>query len=242
MDKEILKLFPQKAFKLLSIKDSIRIGASVTKSLMDKKNYEEEFLQKQKKWKWDDIHLTESLSPSGHIQNKEDGERILKIYFTQFFMEDLAVHLDFRSDAFCRSEHFLWKPSKLHYKFTPSFIKGVRSLYTGFYLELDDQFEVGLKLLGMIKESMSNDQKKGVKDLFYKHFGEGKNNPVKFSLDHLQESFNAIFSFFLKEDIPLNPEFAVLGINLVTMYLTLQNISTPLDVKAVFLEVHHVYE
>ena len=242
MDKEILKLFPQKAFKLLSIRDSIRIGSAVTKSLIDKKKYENQYIKKEKMWKWKDIRLSESLMQSGQIQSKEDGERILKIYFTQFFMEDIAVHLDFRADAFSYNDYFSWKPSKLHYNFSPSFIKGVRALYTGFYLDLDHQFEEGLKFLGMIKESMNDDQKKEVKELFYRHFGEGKNAPVKFSLDHLQESFNKIFSFFLKEDIPLNPEFAVLGINLVTMYLTLQNISAPLDVNSVFLEVHHAYQ
>ena len=51
---------------------------------------------------------------------------------------------------------------------------------------------------------------------------------------------NSIFSFFLQEDIELNPEFAVLGINLVTLYLTLEEIPFALNVREAFLEVVEV--
>ncbi|MBY0415395.1 MAG: hypothetical protein K2Q18_14580 [Bdellovibrionales bacterium] len=122
------------------------------------------------------------------------------------------------------------------------FLEGVRNLYKGFYFDNNEQFERGLIELKMIKSSMGHDQKESVKELFYLHFGEGKNKNVKFSLSKLQDSFNVIFSHFLKEDIPLNPEFAILGVYLVTLYLTLQDIPHELDVFSAFSEVVNEYE
>jgi len=40
MEKDILKLLPQKAFRLISIKETLRVGALLTQSLMDKNSYQ----------------------------------------------------------------------------------------------------------------------------------------------------------------------------------------------------------
>ena len=241
MDKEILKLFPQKAFKLLSIKDSLRIGAQVTKSLIDTEARQNLILARQKNWKWNDIDFSKEDSSQETLSlTKEMGEKILKIYFSQFFEEDLAVHLDFGARSFYSNQKLVWIPSRLHYQFSKPFLKGVQSLYKGFYFDQPVDFENGLKLLGIIKTGMSEEKKQKVINLFLNHFGEGKVNPVQFSSESLQKSFNAIFSFFLQEDIELNPEFAVLGINLVTLYLTLEEIPFALNVREAFLEVVEV--
>ena len=237
MDREILKLFPQKAFKLLSIKDSIRIGSLITKSLLDKKSYEVSVKKIDSK-----LNLgNNSLSTGDFPKTKENGEEILKIYFSQFYNNQAFVHLDLRPSSFyADSSNLFWIPSKLHYRFNNDFLKGVQSLYDGFYFDRSNDFEEGLRLLGMIRKDMDQSKRLAIIELFTKHFGEGKNAPVEFSLKKLQESFNAIFTFFLKEDIPLNPEFAVLGISLVTLYLTLQEIPFALNVKESFLQVRHI--
>lgn len=242
MDKDILKLLPQKAFKLLSIKETLKIGTIVTKSIFDKQSYENTYQSRIKSWRFDDIILVKEF-PLAHkpLSTKEDGEKVLKIYFSQFFEKGIGVHIDLRNSSFSSSDFFYWVPSKLHYSFSQSFLEGTCSLYEGFYFDDVKKFEKGLILLGMIRESMNERQKEDMKDLFYKHFGEGRVESVKFSLENLQESFNAIFSYFLKEDIPLNPEFAVLGVNLVTLYLTLQDIPHDLDVSGVFKEVFLSY-
>jgi hypothetical protein len=243
MDKEILKLLPQKAFKLLSIKETFKIGTAVTKSIFDKKSYESNYLHRAKDWRFDDIELVKELPTSKAVlSTKEDGEKILKIYFSQFFEKNLVVHIDLRKNLFSSQENFYWIPSKINYSFSQSFLDGVCSLYKGFYFDDSDKFEEGLVQLGMIKASMSEKQKIAMKELFYKHFGEGRTANVKFSLENLQGSFNAIFSYFLKEDIPLNPEFAVLGVYLVTLYLTLQDIPFALNVSNVFSEVVQKYQ
>ena len=243
MDKEILKLLPQKAFKLLSIKDTVKVGAAVTKSIVDKQSYEQSYSHRAEDWKFDDIFLAKKHP---HLKSlvftKEDGEKILKIYFSQFFENNLPVHIDLRASSFCSNGSLFWNPSKVHYLFSKEFLGGVCSLYEGFYFDDSEKFEKGLIDLGMIKESMDVKQRHEIKELFYKHFGEGKDAEVKFSLQKLQESFNVIFSHFLKEDIPLNPEFAVLGVCLVTLYLTLQDIPDSLNVYGAFSEVVRKYQ
>ncbi len=243
MDNDVLKLLPKKAFKLLSVKETFRIATAATKSVFDKDSYEYSFSNRAEKWKFDDIVLIRDHQPKAETSlNKEAGEKILKIYFSQFFEKDLPIHIDLRKSSFVLAESFYWIPSKLHYKFSQDFLDGVCSLYSGFYSNNAHMFEEGLLKLGMIRESMNNEQKNEMRELFFKHFGEGREAPVKFSLGKIQDSFNAIFSHFLKNDIPLNPEFALLGIYLVTLYLTLQEIPDELNVNAVFNEVIQKYK
>jgi hypothetical protein len=245
MDKEILKLFPQKAFKLLSIKDSLRIGSEVTKSLIDKKSYEKNLSIKKAKWKWDEIKIRKdeiiSKKSTGKKLNIVESRNILKIYFSQFYETESAVNLDLRINHFENVIDFQWKPSSLHFRFSNDFMEGVQFLYQGFYLNKPLEFEHGLKKLGILKENVSEVQKNNLMNLFYEHFGGGKDGPISFTLKKLQNGFNHIFAYFLKEDIPLNPEFAVLGVNLVTLYLTLQESSDAIDVKEVFKEVYLKY-
>jgi hypothetical protein len=238
MDKDILKLLPQKAFKLLSFKETLRIGAAVTKSIFDKQLYESSFKRRTEGWKFDDIKLVnESLAPADALLTKEDGEKILKVYFSQFFEKNLPIHIDLRKNSFSKAGTLYWTPSKINYTFSQKFLDGVCSLYLGFYFDNAEKFEDGLTQLGMINKSMTEVQKNSMKELFLNHFGEGKVATVKFSLKKLQASFNEIFSYFLKEDIPLNPEFAILGVYLVTLYLTLEDIPEALNVSEVFNDI-----
>ncbi len=238
MDKDILKLLPQKAFKLLSFKETLRIGGAVTKSIFDKQFYESSFKRRSEGWKFDDVKLVnDSLKSTDALLSKEDGEKILKIYFSQFFEKNLPIHIDLRKSSFSKTDILCWTPSRINYKFSQNFLDGVCSLYSGFYFDDEEKFEVGLTQLGMINASMSDAQKNNMKELFLNHFGEGKKAAVKFSLKKLQASFNEIFSYFLKEDIPLNPEFAILGVYLVTLYLTLEDIPHALNVSEVFKDV-----
>lgn len=243
MDKDILKLLPQKAFKLLSFKETLRIGGAVTKSIFDKQLYESSFKRRAEGWKFEDIKLiNKSITPTHDLLTKEDGEKILKIYFSQLFEKNLLVHIDLRKSSFSKSDMLCWIPSRINYTFSQKFLDGVCSLYSGFYFDNTEKFEEGLTQLGMINAAMSEMQKNNMKELFLNHFGEGKTAAVKFSLKKLQASFNEIFSYFLKEDIPLNPEFAILGVYLVTLYLTLEDIPDALNVSEVFNDIALKYD
>lgn len=235
MDKELLKLIPQKAFKLISIKETFKMGEKITRLRMDKSSYEAQFTKRVATWKFPDISIVKELPTQDSIvSTKEDGEKILKIYFSQFYEKKLAVHIDFRKSSFHSADKFYWVPSRFHYDFEESFQEGIGLLYKGFYFDNDADFEKGLELIGILNESTNEAKKKEITEIFYNHFSEGKTEGIHFSLKNLQESLNTIFTYFLKEDIPLNPQFAVLGINLVTLYSTLQNIPEKLNVFEAF--------
>lgn len=167
MDNDVLKLLPKKAFKLLSVKETFRIATTATKSVFDKDSYEYSFRNRAQKWKFDDIVLIRDHQHKAETSlNKEAGEKILKIYFSQFFEKDLPIHIDLRKSSFVLAESFYWIPSKLHYKFSQDFLDGVCSLYSGFYSNNAQMFEEGLLKLGMIRESMNGEQKNEMKELF----------------------------------------------------------------------------
>lgn len=242
MDKELLKLLPQKAFKLLSFKEVFKVSDKITRSRFDKHSYDIQLQTRITTWPFLDIKIVPTIPTEKPASlTKEDGEKILKIYFSQFFEKSINVHIDLRKSSFFSSDVFYWIPSRFHYKFQDSFLEGVCLLYKGFYYENKNDFEQGLTLLGILNKTIPASQKNEIQELFYNHFGEGKTHSVKFSLKNLQDSFNNIFSYFLKEDIPLNPEFAVLGITLVTLYQTLQDIPYELNVSDVFKEVFENY-
>ncbi len=242
MDNDVLKMLPKKAFDLISVKETIYIGAKLTKSIVDKNSYQKMTKDRLSNWKLEDIRIVDSMENRSNVTlGKADGEKILKIYFTQFFDSQKNVHIDLRKSHFSMSDTFYWIPSKLHYTFSSQFYEGVRELYTGFYFADNNKFERGLILLGIIRTNMEENKKMAIIKIFLEHFGEGKEGEVDFSLKKLQNSFNAIFSFFVKEDIPLNPEFAVLGVMLVTLYTTLEEIPYKLNVRQAFIEVFDLY-
>jgi hypothetical protein len=235
MDIELIKLLPEKAFKLISFKETLKMGERLTRLRLDKNSYERQLDKRIASWKFSDIQIVRELPDSLNSNlTKEDGEKILRIYFSQFFEKDLAVHIDFRKSSFLSSDKFYWQPSRFHYDFQADFLKGIASLYKGFYLDNNSEFESGLKLIGILNDSMTEEKKSKIIEIFYNHFSEGKTEGVQFSLKKLQESLNTIFTYFLKEDIPLNPQFAVLGLNLVTLYSTLQTIPEKLNVFGAF--------
>lgn len=242
MDKEILKLLPQKAFKLLSIKESLKIGERITKSRLDREFYDTLILAREQAWLFPSIKIVKILpTTKKSFFTKDDGENILKIYFSQFFEKNNYVHIDLRDSSFSSNDYLYWSPSRFYYQFSGSFREGVCALYKGFYFKDSKEFEKGLSLLNITSINMPESKKNEIQNIFLNHFGEGQSLPVKFSLKKLQDSFNNIFSYFLKEDIPLNPEFAVLGINLVTLYMNLQKIPHELNVSEAFFEVAKKY-
>ncbi len=242
MDKEILKLFPQKAFKLIPLKETILITTKLTASVFDKETYQISMGQKSKELPYKKNLIIEKLSSNDtFLKTKDNGEQILKIYFMQCFDPSRIIHLDLRKNHFCNSPNLRWTPSKLHYQFSHNFIDAIRELYIGFYLEEQEIFKSGLIKLGLLTTQSKPYQQNEVIELFMQHFGEGKNSAVSFSIKKLQQSFEIIFAYFLKNNISLNPEFAVFGIYLTTLYSTLENIPDKLNVKKSFNETYEIF-
>lgn len=235
--KDILKLLPQKAAKLVPFTELLKMGSKVAATAVGGESYKRD-VQK----------LVQGGLPAGVSAVGDDepastealgvlhGEKILEIYFTQLFHRESLVHLDLRGSFFAaRGDILLWRPSQLRHKFSTKFLDSVCCLYQGFYHDKSEVFDVGLEGLGMIRTSMSAEKRGEIRDLLFTHFGEGRTSPIIFSLAKFQKSFDEIFSYFLKNEVPLHPEFALLGANLATLYSNLQNIKAPLDVRSAFI-------
>lgn len=166
-----------------------------------------------------------SLGPS----SRNFGEGVLTLFFHQILQEETWI-LDFRAAAFAaRSDEGIsslnWQPEGYYYRFPPDFVKDIRSLYCGFYLSNDSQFEEALQGLGLILA------KKSLK----RHFGEGDQSRVEFKLKTFQSTFADVFETCASEKIQLRPEFFVLGLMLIGLYETLEGLGLPLDVRGSFM-------
>jgi len=235
--KEILKLLPQKAVKLVPFTELLKMGSKVAATAIGGESYRRDVQNLMQSGVPEGVSVVVDDEPlSGESLGVVHGEKILEIYFSQLFSGDALVHLDLRASFFApRREDLLWRPSQLRYKFSAQFLNSVRRLYQGFYYDRLQLFDEGLEGLGMIRASMSAEKRGEIRDLLFSHFGEGRTSPIIFSVVKFQKSFDEIFSYFLKNEVPLHPEFALLGANLATLYSNLQNIKAPLDVKGAFM-------
>ena len=172
------------------------------------------------------------------MSDKEFGEKVLEFFFTQIFAGQ-SMFLDLRKDNFQRKGQVIqFIPNGLHYTFSREFIEGLRKLYVGFYLEQDQTYEEGLREVGLISASDSDEVINEMKTLFKNHFGEGDQTSVHFEISKFTDSFQAVFKHVFHQRKRLPVEFAFLGIYLVTLYLNLGEIEEGLDVRASFMKVH----
>jgi hypothetical protein len=237
--KDILKLLPQKAAKLVPFTELMKMGSKVATTAIGGESYKQDVLRLSERGLPEGVNVVssdEGLTPHLPLEALH-GEKLLEIYFAQLFRHDAPVHLDLRANFFSgQGTTLLWRPSPLRYQFSVAFLSSIRELYRGFYYAKPEVFDKGLEGLGMIRPSMSPEERDEIRNLLFSHFGEGRNSPVIFSVEKFQKSFDEIFSYFLKNEVPLHPEFALLGANLATLYSNLQNIKAPLDVRSAFVK------
>jgi hypothetical protein len=236
--KEILKLLPQKAAKLIPVTELIKMGSKVAASAIVGDGYRRDVQNLSIKGlpSGVEVSLEDVSSSAQEVLGIGHGEKILEIYFGQLFADAKPVHLDLRASFFApRGDYLVWRPSPLRHRFSVEFLESIRQLYQGFYHDDLLAFDRGLEGLGILKPAAPEKERLQVRHLFYEHFGEGRTAAVTFSLPRFQKSFDQIFSYFLEKEIPLHPEFALLGANLVTIYSNLQNIGAALDVRGSFL-------
>lgn len=172
---------------------------------------------------------------SGSRLKPGDGKIILALYFRQLFSPH-GVFLDLRSQHFSHEDQLLWNPGTLWTKFSPLFREGLIAVYDGFYLGNDDLYREGLIKIGLLDLSWPEDDQKKIMEIFRKHFGAAQTGGVKFSLDHLRGGIVSMAQFLLQKKTRITTDFMYLGIYLVTMYGTLEEIGEELPVKEIYLE------
>ncbi|MFB6352104.1 MAG: hypothetical protein ABEN55_13755 [Bradymonadaceae bacterium] len=122
-----------------------------------------------------------------------------------------------------RDESLVWAPGRVYVQWDEEFLDGVRTLYRGFYLERDEEFDAGLAKLGL----------EGMGDLFAAHFGGGEQRAVQFEMEHFHTSFEDILARAREEGRTLHYQFAPLGVYLATLYDHLDRLDGTYDVRSI---------
>lgn len=240
--KEMLKNVPSLLFDVVDWKELTHVLPIMSKRILSRdqvlpllKDIESEFstyqlqfseeLQGQKT-----TELTES-------EKKEIATNLLKIYFQQLYNPQGQL-LDLRSDFFSyKDQILLWKPNGIWASWKQEFQTGLIDVYKGFYLQEEDLFRSGLKAIGLIQEQWSQDDQDQMASLFKNHFGSSLSAEMNFNIDDFKNSFINIFHFLLEKKVRMSADFMYLGLMLVTLYLHLEELNQPLNVRTIFIDV-----
>lgn len=189
------------------------------------------------------ISLTkDSLKPSKLSGNKIAGEKILSLYFAQLFAKD-GIFLDLRSNHFeVTGLDLTWRPSGLWVCFEENFKYGLLRVYEGFYLNDDELYYTGLEKIGLIRNDFDHADKTTLGNLFKSQFGNALDGEMSFNLEHLKSSIIKMSDFMLEKKITISKDFLYLGIYLVTLYSTLEEINEKLLVKDIYLNVKNHFD
>lgn len=167
------------------------------------------------------------------LTSQEKGEAILELYFTQVLLGK-TIFLDLRPGRFKGGSSLNWSPNGLHCKFNETFQRGLSNMYIGFYQDKKDLYEKGLEEIGLISSKDSESDRVEMMKIFNEHFGDGSQESVSFEMEHFVSSFHQIFDRIFHQNKQLSEDFVYLGIYLVTMYLHLERIGVPLNVREAF--------
>ena len=238
--KEVVTHIPTLALKSMDWKGAIKeLGPLVAR--VGKKSLEEDCFESLQRLEIKNLALThnscennyESLSTEDRV---EAGESVLRLYFTQL-RNSKGLCLDLRPRHFeYRNNTLVFSPNNVWLAFSEDFRVGLLNLYKGFYFDNDELFETALKSIGLTK-NLSPKEDEELKELFRKHFGPGDQEEVVFSLEHFKESFYELFKVFMDHEVALDKDFMFLGVYLVGLYMNLESLNVPLNVREIFLDV-----
>jgi len=161
-----------------------------------------------------------NLPPLSH----EEGQEVLKLYFLQILTSDTWI-LDFRRQSF-QTAPFRWVPSPYFLNTTHEYAESIRNLYAGFYDEDEDRFTHSLQVLNLTPARKALEE----------HFGIHSQSAIRFELQKFQSTFANIFRLCAEAESRLHPEFAVLGILLLTLYENLEPSGEAFDVRGAYRE------
>lgn len=163
------------------------------------------------------------------------GSSVLSLYFHQLHRQG-PWFLDLRP------RHFAWDdaqraliffPSGLWYEPDADFRRRVQALYTGFYRHDRAALGTGIELYGWQSEPLAGFPHR-IERLLRDHFGAGDAAQIRFSIAHFRSTFDRIFRETAESKAKLHPELTFLGVGLVGLYLTLEQLDVPLDARHAF--------
>jgi hypothetical protein len=162
-------------------------------------------------------------------QRRWIGQLALELYFTQIFRSEVAV-IDLWPSRFgVDSEgEALWAPRPFYLRWDPTFREGIRNIYAGFFLDDQPRFELGVRQLGLGS---------GARALL-DHFGDGNQRSVRFGVEKLRDTLDAMSDARDGRSGQLHPNFAAFGLYLVALHELLGSLDMAYDVRAAFMRTY----
>lgn len=168
-------------------------------------------------------------SPAGPLGTLDEagriaaGQAILRLYFAQLYASQ-ATLLDLGARRWSAREdgQAVWTPGRGHVAWDPAFRRAITGMYDAFYGGGD--LPAALEPLGLASAA----------PIFERHFGDGDQSAVVFSVEHFVASFHEVFLHCKASGIRLDAQFLPLGLYLATLYETLEGLGVPLDVRAAY--------
>lgn len=176
------------------------------------------------------------LSPLDTLRSKarrrSAGDHILALYFAQW-LQPRGLFLDLRPARFgIQGEDVAFAPSGLWIRLRPQFREGMLALYRSFYSSEEAAFEQALLQMGMLREDLPGAAREELKQLLHAHFGI-EQRAQRFAIDRFKASFDELFAFFIEHDYRLHSDFVFVGFYLITLYLSLEQLGQPHDVRSI---------
>lgn len=165
-------------------------------------------------------------------RRKAAGDAILRLYFAQW-RNPRGLFLDLRPARFSADEEALYfQPSGLWTQLEDDFRLGMIDLYRGFYSDDADLLDEALWRMGFLREDLSTAEADELRGLLQAHFGADQ-KAQRFAIDDFRASFDDLFNFFIEHDYRLRADFVMVGFYLITLYLVLEQLGQPHDVRRI---------
>ena len=169
-------------------------------------------------------------------QRRQLGDELLRLYFAQWLAPE-GLFLDLRVPRLALNEnHLCFHPSGLWIELRPDFREGKLALYLSLYSSDEGAFDAALRQMGMLRDGLSAAAEEELKTLLHNHFGIDQRSQ-RFSIDSFKASFDELFEFFIAHRYKLDSDFVFVGFYLITLYLSLERLGQPHDVRSICAEV-----
>jgi hypothetical protein len=177
---------------------------------------------------------TQSALSEGLVFRQGDlGTYALRVYFYQILINK-PFSLDLRGSRFWYDTHWRFNGESLGFEFDSSFLVALSDTYSIYYQDSAPSLRNSLRSMGLIQSDWSERDAEDLEGLFLKHFNEGRSEAQNFKLSGLLHSFANIFSFIKSRNSKVPSQFGILGVCLTSLYMTLDPIEEPLDVRSCF--------
>jgi hypothetical protein len=237
----LLRLVGPSFFKAMPWRDIVREGGIILRNMTSKDRSAEFSMFNQLKtivsknrFGWNVDESSKSIHSLSYPP--EAGQRVVEMYFRQLLNPE-GLFLDLRINRWLFSDGLAYFfPNQIWVQLDNEFRKSLLSLYKGYYGNDNDLFEEGLVGLGLIRENFSTFERNEIREIFLEHFGPGDQNEVFFYTENFLNSFEKIFRFMVDKKLLISGQFLHLGIYLATLYSTLEELATPINVRAAYTQ------